>query len=39
MAMGFRHIALKCKDIDKITINVAFVKGPDGEQLECFREV
>lgn len=24
---------------DKITINVAFVKGPDGEQLEFFREV
>ncbi len=24
---------------DKITINVAFVKGPDGEQLEFFREL
>lgn len=24
---------------EKITINVAFVKGPDGEQLEFFREL
>jgi hypothetical protein len=24
---------------DKVTINVAFVKGPDGEQLEFFREL
>ena len=37
------HIAPKIVPLDstpeKISINIAFVKGPDGEQLEFFKEV
>ena len=37
------HIAPKVVDLDskpeKISINIAFVKGPDGEQIEFFKQL
>ena len=44
VAAGFEpHVLPKAVPLasspEKITINVAFVKGPDGEQLEFFREL
>ena len=42
-AGGVPHIAPKTVPLDshpeKISINIAFVKGPDGEEVEFFRQV